>query len=120
MTNPPEIIRGVVSAYENRQAPEGVRSLAQLYWRLLLFAALLLVVGSIGYGAWSLLNAITATNMAVPVTKPVPASIGIERSDLDSLVSAYVSRKVRFDDLSKNIVSISDPSVTSGKGTVSQ
>lgn len=103
------IFKKISDAYAQRYEPEGVRIIADCYWRMLLAAAFLLLVGVFLFSTWILLGVLeglSAVN-AMPATPP-PA---LDKRLLDRTMQAVQSRKAQFEDLKTNRpAAISDPS----------
>lgn len=96
--------------YAYRREPERVRSLAVLYWRLVLSAAALVVVLSLGYGAFQLFSILQETNALDAGGTTVRSALALDQKQLESALAAFTARGNRFEALKTNALAIPDPS----------
>ena len=103
------ILARLRDAYAARYEPEGLRPLADTYWRSVLAIAFVVAVLAVLYGVWDLadvLNGLSASADA-PVT-PAPA---LDRSKLEATLNGFQARDTQFNSLETNPSQvISDPS----------
>ncbi len=103
-----DITRRLSDRYAGRFEPEGLRTLASLYWRTLLGAAALAVVLSLLYGMWDLFNVLESLSTAPGASgasKPA-----LTRAQLDAVVQGFEVRQKHFDELSGSAGTVPDPS----------
>ncbi len=103
-------VSGRIRTAASRHEPEGVRVLSDMYWRIVVVLAAILIVVSIGYGVWSLLRVLEGLSSAVMVSSPPPPPIN--RRVLDAAIQGFESREVYFEDRNASSTqSIADPSI---------
>ncbi|MDE1925024.1 MAG: hypothetical protein KGH79_02505 [Patescibacteria group bacterium] len=103
------ILMRVRDAYASRFEPEGVRPLADIYWRTLLVLAVTLVLCAVLYGIWDLFGVLDAL-ASVPDTSPPPPA-ALNRTTLETVVQGFQTRQTRFNDFgSTHSAAIPDPS----------
>jgi hypothetical protein len=78
-----------------RHEPEGVRILANLYWRTLLVAFLLIVTGVLMYGISGLLRVLNDLNGTTSVSASPPSALN--RATLNATIRNFENRRLHFD-----------------------
>ncbi len=91
-----DMLTRIRTALAGRYEPEGVRSLAAMYWRGLLVAAGILVIASVLYGVWDIFSVLDALASAPDTSPPPPAAV--DRVALHSVVQGFQTRQTQFDD----------------------
>jgi hypothetical protein len=95
--------------YAARYEPEGVRTLADLYWRSMLGVACLAVVCALAWGIFDLVGALDMLS-ATPDSTPLPPA-AFNRSTLQHIVQGFEDRQAQFNSLgAQPLPAISDPS----------
>lgn len=98
-------------AYAHRHKPESMRVLADVYWRVLLSVALIILLLALGTGFVELSTVIGDSNSApaqsTSIVQPVPK---LSRSQLQNTLDAFGEREARFNALQTAPQKISDPS----------
>lgn len=97
-------------AYLDRQEPEKLRSLAQIYWRVLLLGGVLTAVAFLAYGGL-MLAAVTAPLAGESAPGDVKASVGVDRPALDAILASYAARDARYKEISASPPNVADPSL---------
>ena len=80
-----------------RREPEGVRILADIYWRLLLVTAFLMLVLVFLYSASSLTRIFEDLGATVDTRSPPPPALN--HAQLSATIRGFEARRVQFDDL---------------------
>lgn len=103
-------ITGLVrDLYAARYEPEGVRMLADIYWRSLLSVASLVIVCALAWGIVDLLGVLD-TLAAAPDTSPTPPA-AFNRVTLKNLVQGFQARQAEFETLGTTpLPRVTDPS----------
>src|SRR3989338_8881374 len=91
----PPIFRRFGKVLSSRHEPEGVRTLANLYWRTLLLVAFVAVILVFVYGIWGLLRVLDDLGAMVKVSAP-PAPV-LNRDVLDVTVEGINARRAQFE-----------------------
>ena len=100
--------RHLRSLYEARCEPEGLRVLAELYWRTLLFVAMLCIGGTIAFGLWQFVAVLERLSTAQRPEELPP--IALNRAELQSTIQEYMTRESRYQETITHPISIGDPS----------
>ena len=109
MMNFSDIRETVRDMYATRYEPEGVRVLADIYWKSLLATACLVAVLAFVWGVFDLFGVLD-TLAAAPDTSPTPAA-AFNRGTLKNLVQEFQDHQSQFNALgAEPLPSISDPS----------
>jgi len=98
-------------AYAHKYRPECVRVLADFYWRVLLSAALVITILSLGYGFVEL-SAVTGDsgNTLAQNTNIIQLVPKLDRTQLQNTLDAFSNRGDQFNSLKTAPQKISDPS----------
>ena len=96
-------------AYLDKQEPERLRSLAQLFWRSLLLLAVVTVISFLAYGALSLAAVLAPAQTSDSVS--TQASIGVDKTALDALLASYAARDAHYKEISTETDTVGDPSI---------
>jgi len=96
--------------YSYRYEPEYLRTLAENFWRAVLFVLALVIVGGIVYGGLALLTVLADVSdieNSVASRAPVP---GLNRVQLQATIDGFESRKVNYEFLKAHPPKVVDPS----------
>lgn len=94
----------------SRHEPEGVRVLADMYWKTLLVLAVVVTIGAIVFGVWGLLRVLDAIGSAVRIAPPPPPALN--RAVLDATMRGFENRRTNFERLKTTPgETIPDPSI---------
>lgn len=103
------IWRRIRDLYGGRYQPEGLRPLAELYWRSLLVVSFFAIWFAILYGIWDM-TGVLSTLAASPDTSPPPPST-LNKMTLDALVQEFDFRQQGFDSFTPATApAVADPS----------
>ena len=95
--------------YDARFEPEGVRVLADIYWRTLLSFAVLVILLALLWGLWTLWGVFDVLAQA-PDTSPLPPA-SLNRAALQGIVQGFNTRQAQFNNLQSNPpAAVPDPS----------
>jgi hypothetical protein len=86
---------GWAEAYARRIEPENIRTLADMYWAMLLLIAGIAILLGIGYGIWQLL---WADSNATFDTTTSAGIVGFNREQLQLIVQAFEKRQAAFEE----------------------
>lgn len=94
--------------WQYRHEPEKLRTLADVYWRTLLFVAVLVLAGLMFYAGLKFYSMFVE-----PEENPLLSSGGIillNKADLQEAVEAFQNRQAKYEFLKRNPPKITDPS----------
>jgi hypothetical protein len=95
--------------YERRYEPEGVRSLAESYWRILLSFSFISIVLILFFGVWEFIGVVE--NLSSAQTGGFTAHpVSLNRSQLEATLNAYQMRQFQYKDTQTNPRTFADPS----------
>lgn len=96
--------------FHNRNEPDNVRLLADVYWKALLFSALLILVIVFLYSTWGLVRILGNLSVALDTSAPPPPALN--RGDLNATIKAFEARETQFVDLKTNpSAEVKDPNI---------
>ena len=102
---------GLIDAYMHRHRPECARVLADFYWRVLLSASLGILIIAVGYGTSKLSSVIGESESALSQSAgTVQPAATLNKTQLQSTLSAFSEREEMFNSLKTGAQRISDPS----------
>ena len=87
--------------------PENMRILATVFWRILVFVALMFIAGSVYYGFGTYQSTLSALDASA---SPGSARALFSRADLDAVVASFDSRALQYGALSIVPFTDEDPS----------
>jgi hypothetical protein len=83
--------------YAARHEPEGLRRLADFYWRGVLSLAFLIAACAILYGVWNILNVLNDLSAAPDTSASPPPPL--DRTQLDATLNGFEARQAQFNAL---------------------
>ena len=90
--------------------PDHIRLLADLYWKVLLLLAFIILVVVFLYSTWGLVRILNDLSVALDTSAPPPPALN--RGELNATVSAFETRKTQFEELKTNPpAAIKDPNI---------
>ena len=103
-----KIYKQMRELYEYRHEPESVRPLAEIYWRLLLFVAVVCVAMILAYGVSEFIGVISKLNSGSSKNSNPP--VVLNRNQLNSTLSGFDARRARVGITSGGGAVLDDPS----------
>jgi len=95
--------------YDSRFEPEGIRPLAEMYWRTLMLIASLLCLAALLFGIWNLFSVFDTLSSLADTSPPPPAAFS--SSALHALSGGFDARQTQFNTFTSNPPSAApDPS----------
>ncbi len=96
--------------FDNKNEPDHLRLIADLYWKALLILALGILVAVFSYSTWGAVRILGDLSKALDTSAPPPPALN--KGELNVVVRAFEARKTEFEVLKRNsIVDIKDPSL---------
>lgn len=86
----------VLDVIAGRHEPEGVRRLADFYWRGILIIAFLAIIGAVAYGIVDLLGVLNDLASTPDTAAPPPPALN--RAILNATVEEFQTRQSQFSD----------------------
>ena len=96
-------------AWSYRHEPEVLRSLADAYWRALLFVVMLLIIAIALYSGLRLFEILTSSEEKTALQRS-GGGAALNRAELETMLNSFVEKEVRYEYLKKNRPQIADPS----------
>jgi hypothetical protein len=85
----------VRNTYASRFEPEGVRPLADTYWRVLIVTAISLLILASVFGLWKLFGVVDTLSSLSDTSPPPPAAFS--RAALHNVATGFDARQVRLE-----------------------
>jgi len=88
-----------------------MRTLAGLYWHILLITITLIVIGTMSYGFVKFTSVLRGGGGNTPTLSPnAGAAPTLDRAGLEALVGSFSERRARYESFKANSSQIADPS----------
>ncbi len=106
------IFERIHTVFVHRHEPEYARAFANLYWRVILVLAGLVIGGSVAYGAVVFFDVLSGKPSSTSVTAAsVSTQSSFDRTKLDATLSSFTGRQAKFNSLQTGTIpQIPDPS----------
>ena len=95
--------------YESRHEPENLRPIAELYWRMMLLSAVVVVALSIGFGIWEFSAVMTTISSASSVSS-APQKPPVDKAALEDAVTQFSQRTADYQYAQGILPTVTDPS----------